>query len=81
MTSPSARVFGKGTAEVFSGIGDTAARGPGGLAAKGRWAKPGLLEVTTYVDSKDFPMELQPGTTWIILAPRGTRVEAAEARS
>lgn len=81
LTSPSARVFGKGTAEVFSGIGDTAARGPGGLAAKGRWAKPGLLEVTTYVDSKDFPMELQPGTTWIILAPHGTRVEAAEARS
>jgi len=81
LTAPSARVFGKGPAEVFSGIGDTADGGRGGLAAKGRWSKPGILDVTEYVDSKGFPMELQPGTTWIILAPRGTRVEAAEARS
>jgi Protein of unknown function (DUF3048) C-terminal domain len=81
ITAPSARVFGKGPAEVFSGIGATADGGRGGLAAKGRWSKPGILDVTEYVDSKGFPMELQPGTTWIILAPHGTRVSTAEARS
>lgn len=80
-TVPSARVLGKGRAEVFSGIGSTADRGRGGLAAKGSWSKPNLLDVTDYVDSKGFPMELQPGTTWIILAPRGTSVSTAEARS
>lgn len=79
-TEPSARVFGKGSAEVFSGIAGTTAHGPGGLAAKGTWSKSGLLEVTTYVDSKDFPMELQPGTTWIILAPPGTRISTRQAR-
>jgi len=79
-TSPSARIFGKGTAEVFSGIGNTADHGPGGLAAKGRWAKPSLQDVTTYSDSKDLPMELQPGTTWVILAPHGTRISTTGAR-
>jgi hypothetical protein len=81
ITVPSARVFGRGPAELFSGIGSTTVHGPGGLAAKGSWAKPGIRDVTAYVDSKGFPMELQPGTTWIILAPRGTRVSTAEARS
>ena len=81
MTVPSARVFGRGLVEVFSGIGSAADHGPGGLAAKGRWFKPNLVDVTTYLDSRDFPMELQPGTTWIILAPRGTRVRTAQAQS
>ncbi len=81
ITAPSARVFGRGLAEVFSGIGDTADHGQGGLAAKGRWSKPGILAVTEYIDSKGFPMELQPGATWVILAPHGTKVSTAEARS
>lgn len=80
LTSPSARIFGKGTVEMFSGIGDTADHGPGGLAAKGRWAKPSLQDVTTYSDSKDLPMELQPGTTWVILAPHGTRISTTGGR-
>ena len=65
---------------MFSGIAGTTARGQGGLAAKGRWSKPILPEVTTYVDSEDFPMALQPGPTWIILAPHGTRIRTGEAR-
>jgi hypothetical protein len=80
-TEPSARVLGKGRAEVFSGIGDTTDRGPGGLAVIGSWSKPNLLDVTNYVDSKGFPMEFQPGTTWVILAPHGTRVSTTEAGS
>jgi Protein of unknown function (DUF3048) N-terminal domain/Protein of unknown function (DUF3048) C-terminal domain len=78
---PSARVLGRGQAEVFSGIGSTADRGQGGLAAKGRWSKPILPDITNYVDSAGFPMAFQPGPTWIILAPHGTRVRTAEARS
>jgi hypothetical protein len=77
ITVPSARVFGRGKADVFSGIGNTPDHGAGGLAARGTWSKPGLRSVTDYFDSKGLPMELQPGTTWIILAPRGTRVRAS----
>jgi hypothetical protein len=81
LSEPSARILGKGPAEVFSGIGSTADHGPGGLAAKGRWVKPGLLAVTTYFDSNHLPMELQPGPTWIILVPRGTRIRTGQARA
>jgi hypothetical protein len=77
ITVPSARVFGRGKADVFTGIGDTPDHGPGGLAARGTWSKPGIPSVTNYFDSKGLPMELQPGTTWIILAPRSTRVRAS----
>ena len=77
ITVPSARVFGRGKADVFSGIGDTPDHGPGGLAARGTWSKPGIPSVTNYFDSKGLPMELQPGTTWVILAPRDTRVRAS----
>jgi hypothetical protein len=80
ITVPSARALGRGQAQLFTGLGDTALNGAGGLAAKGIWSKPNLLDVTNYVDSKGFPMELQPGTTWIILAPHGTRVRTTEAK-
>lgn len=79
LTEPSARVIGKGSAEAFSGIADSAARGPGGLAASGKWSKPGLRYVTDYVDAQGFPMHFQPGTTLVILAPGGTRIHTAGA--
>jgi hypothetical protein len=55
--------------------------GQGGLAAKGSWSKPNLRDATVYIDSKGFPMDFQPGMASIILAPLGTRVSTAEARS
>jgi hypothetical protein len=81
LTAPSAVVIGKGPIEAFSGIGDSAAQGPGGLAAHGEWSKPGLRSVTDYVDAQGFPMDFQPGPTLVILAPDGTRIETAEATS
>ncbi len=79
-TVPTARAVGRGTAEVFSGIADTPDQGQGGLSAAGTWSKPGLPDVTEYVDRTGFPMELQPGPTWVILAPFGTRVETVQAQ-
>jgi hypothetical protein len=81
LTAPSARAFGRGSFEAFSGIADSAAHGAGGLAARGTWSKPGLPYVTAFVDAKGFPMNFQPGPTWVILAPRGTRVQTTEATS
>jgi Protein of unknown function (DUF3048) N-terminal domain/Protein of unknown function (DUF3048) C-terminal domain len=78
-TAPSARVLGRGPVQVFSGNGGTHDQGPGGLSASGQWSKPGLRYVTQYVDGQGFPMALQPGPTWIILAPPHTRVTAVEA--
>jgi hypothetical protein len=81
LTVPSARVIGRGSIEAFSGIGNSVARGSGGLAARGEWSKPGLRDVTDYVDAKGFTMDFQPGPTWVILAPDGTRVRTVGARS
>jgi hypothetical protein len=67
----SARVLGGGQAEVFSS-------GPAGsAAAAGTWSKPHLLDVTNYFDKGGNPMVFQPGPTWVILAPRGTRAAAS----
>ncbi len=84
LTVPSARVLGRGgknSVEAFSGIADTGATGPQGLAARGEWAKPGLRYVTDFLDANGFPMDFQPGPTWIVLAPPGTRVRASDAAS
>jgi hypothetical protein len=81
LSAPDARVFGRGAVEAFSGIGDSTARGPGGLAASGEWSKPGLRDVTEYVDAKGFPMHFQPGPTWVILAPQGTQIQTTGATS
>jgi len=71
----SARVIGGGQALVFSG-------GAGGssAAAAGTWSKPHLQDVTNYYDKNSNPMAFQPGPTWVILAPRGTRVSASGGR-
>lgn len=81
LTVASARVIGRGTFEAFSGIGDSTAHGPGGLAASGGWSKPGLQDVTDYDDANGFPMDFQPGPTWVVLAPAGTRIQTSGTAS
>ena len=73
-TVPSARVIGKGAVTVFSG---SAPGGTGGTAATGSWAKPGLTTVTNYFDAAGQPMSFEPGPTWVVLAPAGTRTTQA----
>jgi hypothetical protein len=71
ITVPSARVIGTGRMLVVAG-----SRGSDqGVAAWGTWSKPGLNDVTNFLDAGDLPMAFLPGPTWIILAPAGTRVE------
>lgn len=80
-TTGSARVIGKGPVVVFSGVQGTGAQpSGGGLAATGTWSKPGLRDVTNYLDGNGLPMYLEPGPTWVVLAPRGTRVQTSGAQ-
>jgi hypothetical protein len=73
-TVPSARLIGKGAVTVFSG---TAPGGTEGTAATGSWAKPGITTVTNYFDAAGQPMSFEPGPTWVVLAPAGTRTSQA----
>ena len=61
-TSPEAIVLGDGDVWVLSGP----------ALAKGRWAKPDAGAVTRFTDGGGQPLALQPGPTWICLAPAGT---------
>jgi hypothetical protein len=58
-------VTGTGNAEVLSGD----------MAAAGIWAKRSTAGVTNYFDKNGSPMELEPGPTWVVLAPQGTQVK------
>jgi hypothetical protein len=81
LTTGSARVIGKGSVVVFSGVqGANAQPSQGGLAARGTWTKPGLRDVTNYLDGNGLPMYLEPGPTWVVLAPRGTQVQTSGAQ-
>jgi len=71
-TVPSARLIGRGTVEVLSGRA-----GGSGTAAPGTWSKPHLNQLTNYVDDNGYPMAFQPGATWVILAPKGTKVSTS----
>ena len=71
-TVPSAHVIGKGTVEVLSG-----SAGGSGTAAPGTWSKPHLNQLTNYIDNSGFPMAFQPGPTWVIFAPKGTKVSTS----
>ena len=73
-TVPSARVIGRGAVTVCSG---PAPGQSGGTAAAGSWAKPGIAAVTNYFDPAGQPMSLEPGPTWVVLAPAGTRITLA----
>jgi hypothetical protein len=67
----SARLIGKGPVEVLSGAGGSS------MAAAGTWSKPHLKQLTNYYDNNGYPMAFQPGATWVILAPKGTRVSTS----
>jgi hypothetical protein len=67
---PNAEAIGGGQVQVFSG----SAGGSGGTAATGTWSRPHANDVINFLGSDGTPMALQPGSTWIILAPAGTRV-------
>jgi hypothetical protein len=73
---PSAEVTGTGPAEVFSA---SSRGGSGGTIAAGSWSKPRVSDLTNYFDSSGAPMAFQPGPTWVILAPPGTRIKTAGA--
>jgi len=76
---PSARVIGAGRALVLSGT--TGAAGHTGVAVHAAWSKPGSQQVTNYLDARSTPVGLQPGPTWVILAPAGTRISTGRGRS
>jgi hypothetical protein len=81
LTTTSARVIGSGAALMLSGSGRSAAGSPSGVAVKGTWSKPGIRYVTNYLDSSGTPVGFQRGTTWVILAPPGTKISTAASRS
>jgi len=76
-TAQSALFNGKGAVTVFSGTAPGGSGGTGGTGAAGSWAKPGLAAVTNYFDAADQPMSFEPGPTWVVLAPAGTRTSLA----
>jgi hypothetical protein len=67
-----ARLIGKGTVQVLSGKA-----GGSGMAAPGTWSKPHVTDLTNYTDGNGYPMAFQPGPTWVIFAPKGTRVSTS----
>ena len=71
-TVPSARLIGNGSVEVLSG-----SVGGSGTSAPGAWSKPHLNQLTNYVDDNGYPMAFQPGPTWVIFAPKGTKVSTS----
>jgi hypothetical protein len=70
-----AQLTGSGRAEVLSG---GAGGHSGGTAASGAWSRLHPGQVFNYFDGKGVPMAFQPGPTWVILAPAGTRVTTAK---
>ena len=92
LTTTSARVIGSGPALIVSETGGTASGGTAsggtasggtasGTAVWGTWSKPGLHDVTAYLDTSNTPIGFQRGTTWVILAPPGTRAATSGGRS
>ena len=92
LTTTSARVIGSGSALIASATASetaTAAGGSGkaasgkasGTAVWGTWSKPGLHDVTAFLDARNTPIGFQHGTTWVILAPPGTRAAISGGRS
>lgn len=60
-----AKMTGQGQAIVFSG----------GRYREGIWRKPARRSPAVYRDDKGEPLELEPGPTWVLVVPVGTRVE------
>jgi len=51
------------------------------MAAPGIWSKPHLNQLTDYADGNGYPMAFQPGPTWVIFAPKGTRFTTTGGQS
>lgn len=79
LTTTSARVVGSGSALILSETPATA--GSSGTAVRATWSKPGVRDVTAYLDARNTPIGFQRGTTWVILAPPGTQATANGGRS
>jgi len=71
-----ARLVGRGAVRVLSGKA-----GGSGMAAPGLWSKPHLDQLTDYADGNGYPMAFQPGPTWVIFAPEGTRFTTTGGQS
>jgi hypothetical protein len=80
MTVPSARVIGTGHALVLSAALGARAGGTG-VAVHTTWSKPGRRQVTNYLDARGVPVGLQPGSTWVVLAPPGTQISTGRGRT
>jgi hypothetical protein len=78
LTTTSARVIGSGSALMLSETGP--AGGSTGTAVKGTWSKPGIHDVTNYIDANSRPIGFQRGTTWVALVPPGTQISTAGGR-
>jgi len=51
------------------------------MAAAGIWAKRSVAGVTNYFDKNGSPIELEPGPTWVVLAPQGTQIKTTGGQS
>ena len=51
--------------------------GQGGFAISANILGPDLNQLTNYIDDDGFPMAFQPGPTWVIFAPKGTKVSTS----
>jgi hypothetical protein len=61
------------SARVATGSGrSTVASGP--VVVVGQWIRKGLKQVTNFLDAADVPLRLAPGSTWVVLLPRGSKV-------
>jgi len=63
-TVPSARALGSGTCTVLSGES----------AVPCQWVRKGPRQLTNYLDAAGVPLRLAAGSSWLLLAPDGTRV-------
>tara|TARA_B100000929_G_scaffold267199_1_gene235295 strand:+ start:1145 stop:1456 length:312 start_codon:yes stop_codon:yes gene_type:complete len=52
---------GKGTAWIFTD----------GKVIEGRWDKPNVTVHTRFADNDGRPVAMTPGSTWVLLVPRG----------
>lgn len=59
---PEGILTGTGNAWIFSG----------GRVVKGTWNRPNLTTPATYTDAAGHPIAVNPGNTWVELAPIGT---------
>jgi hypothetical protein len=79
LTVSSARTIGAGQAIVLSSPSIRPGASRTGVAVKAQWSKPGLHDVTDFLDANGRPLGFQPGPTWVVLAPPGTKTTTTTA--